>query len=66
VLGNNNTVYVWRKKDERLRPECFGLRGDRETTCRTSVMFWGCISFHGAGALKSVDGNMNSESILKF
>ena len=24
-IGNNRKVYVWRKVDERLRPECNGL-----------------------------------------
>lgn len=41
MLGNNNKIYVRRKPDERLRPECLGEFGDRERTCRASVMFWG-------------------------
>ena len=64
VLGNNNKVYVWRTTDERLRPECLGLRGDRETTCKASIMFWGCVSSYGVGTLKAVDGNMNSEKYI--
>lgn len=58
MLGNNNKIYVWRKADEKLRPECLGVRGDRETTCRASVMFWGCITFDGVGTLKAIEGNM--------
>jgi hypothetical protein len=65
VLGNNNEVYVWRKKNERLGQECLGLRGDREKICRTSVMFWDCISFHGAETLKPAHGNMNSEKYIE-
>lgn len=49
MFGNNNKIYDWRKADERLRPECLGVRSDRETTCRASVMFWGCITFYGVG-----------------
>lgn len=33
MLGNNNKIYVWRKADERLQPECLVVRGDRGTTC---------------------------------
>lgn len=64
MLGNNNKIYVWRKADERLRPECLGVRGDRETTCRASVMFWGCITFYGVGTLKAIEGNMNSDKYI--
>ena len=32
-LGHNNKIYVWRKSDERLRPECLCVRSDRETQC---------------------------------
>lgn len=57
MLGNNK-IYDWRKADDRLRPECFGVRGDRETTCRASAMFWRCITFYGVGTLKANKGNM--------
>lgn len=32
ILGNNNKIYVRRKPDERLLPECLGEFGDRELT----------------------------------
>ena len=41
ILGQNRKIYVWRKADERRRPECVGRRDDWETTCHASVMFWG-------------------------
>jgi len=41
IIGQNRKMYVWRKADERLRPECVGRRDDLETTCRASVMLWG-------------------------
>ena len=40
-LGQNRQIYVWRKADGRLIPECVGHREDWETRCRASVMFWG-------------------------
>jgi hypothetical protein len=43
MLGRNGKVYVWRKPDERFRPDCLGQLDDFETTCRASVMFWGVI-----------------------
>jgi hypothetical protein len=46
MLGRNGKVYVWRKPDERFRPDYFGQLpelDDFETTCRASVMFWGCV-----------------------
>ena len=60
ILGQNRKIYVWRKADERLRPECVGRRDDWETTCRASVMLWGCISYYGVGTLTPVEGNMNT------
>jgi hypothetical protein len=61
ILGQNRKIYVWRKADERLCPECVGRRDDWETTCRASVMFRGCISYYGVGTLTPVEGNMNTE-----
>lgn len=66
MLGNNNKIYVWRKPDERLRPECLGEFGDRERTCKASVMFWGCMSYHGVGTLSPVDGNMNTDKYISI
>ena len=64
-LGHNNKIYVWRKSDERLRPECSCVRSDREMQCQASVMFWGCISYYGIGTLKVVNGNMNSDKYIE-
>ena len=63
-IGNNRKVYVWRKVDERLRPECNGLYQYRNYKMKFSVMFWGCISYYVVGTLTSVVGNLNSENIL--
>ena len=56
-IGNNRKVYVWRKVDERLRPECNGLYQGRNYKAKFSVMFWGCISYYGVGTLTPVVGN---------
>jgi hypothetical protein len=57
---NNRKVYVWRKVDDRLRPECNGLYQGRNYKTKFSVMFWGCISYYGVGTLTPVVGNLNS------
>lgn len=43
VLGTDHKVYVWRKADEKWRPECLGLRSVLNGGVRLSVSFWGCI-----------------------
>ena len=37
---------------------------DFETTCRASVMFWGCITYYGVGTLVAIDGNMNADKYI--
>ena len=65
-IGNNRKVYVWRKVDDRLRPECNGLYQGRNYKTKFSVMFWGCISYYGVGTLTPVDGNLNSEKYINI
>ena len=64
MLGRNGKVYVWRKPDERFRPYCLGQLDDFETTCRTSVMFWGCTTYYGVGNLVAIDGSMNTDKYI--
>ena len=61
VIGKDNKVYVWRKDDEIYSPQCVGAHADPNPRCRLSVMFWGCITFHGVGCLVPVDGTINSQ-----
>ena len=61
-VRNNREVYVWRKVDERLRPECNGLYQGRNYKTKFSVMFWGCISYYGV----VVVGNLNSEKYINI
>jgi hypothetical protein len=64
MLGRNGKVYVWRKLDERFRPDCLGQLDDFETTCCASVMFWGCITYYEVGTLVAIDGNMNTDKYI--
>jgi hypothetical protein len=61
VLGQTHKIYVWRRPDERMRPDCLGLNDDCETNSRASVMFCGWISYYSERTLVSVEGNMNTE-----
>lgn len=64
VLGTDHKVYVWRKADEKWRPECFGLRSVRNGGVCLSVSFWGCICYSGIGVLTPVDGNLNTDKYI--
>jgi hypothetical protein len=59
VLGTDHKVYVWRKADEKWRPECLGLRSARNGGVRIFVSFWGCICYSGVGLLTPVDGKVH-------
>ena len=64
VLGKDSRVYVWRKPEEKWRPECLGLRSARNGGVRVSAMFWGCVCYNGVGTLTAVEGNMNKDKYL--
>ena len=51
VLGRDKKVYVWRKPEERYRPECVGMLGNSSPHAGVSAMFWGCISINGVCSL---------------
>jgi transposase len=65
-IGNNQKWYVWRKSNERLRPECNWLYRGKNYRAKFSVMFWGCITYYGVGTLTAVDGNMNSDKYINI
>jgi hypothetical protein len=54
-IGNNRKVYVWRKVNERLRPECNGLYQGRnyKTGISFSVFHWFVLRDTWHGALSS-------------
>lgn len=58
MIGHDQRVYVWRKRDEGWRPDLVTPR--RVQPCY-QVMIWGCITWHGVGTLTAVDGNINAD-----
>ena len=61
-LYSNSPVRVWRKPDEKFRPECTVPRVQKGGG---SVMVWGCMSSKGLGELAFVEGNMNTDKYLE-
>lgn len=57
IIGNNNRVYIWRKRGEGYRPDLVPSKANR----KFQVMIWGCICWNGVGTLAKVTGNINSE-----
>ena len=53
-------VYVWRQDNEKWLSMCLGEHRDPNPHVRTSVMFWGFITYDGLETLVPVDGNINS------
>lgn len=60
-LQSDGRVYVWRQKGQRYDPACVVQR----SSCRKSVMFWGCISYDGAGLLIPCSDKMNSKEYVR-
>ena len=57
VIGNNNRIYIWRKRGEGYRPDLVPSKANR----KFQVMIWGCICWNGVGTLAKVTCNINSE-----
>ena len=57
IIGNNNRIYIWRKRGEGYRPDLVPLKASR----KFQVMIWGCICWNGVGTLAKVTGNISSE-----
>jgi hypothetical protein len=47
VVGNNNRIYIWRKKDEAESRDCVCSPAQK----KLSVIIWGCISHYGVGTI---------------
>lgn len=62
VIGNDNRIFIWRRKDEAYRPACICPRSHR----KLSVMIWGCITHHGVGTVCSVNGTINSLKYIEI
>lgn len=61
VIGQNNSVSVWRKSHEKWKHYCLN---QRKTTAKFSCMFWGCITKDGVGTLVPIYGNLNSTKYI--
>ena len=57
MIGHDERVYVWRKRDEGWRPD---LVQPRTSQTKYQVMIWGCICWNGVGTLTPVEGNINA------
>jgi len=66
VDGTNRKVNIWRKDEERLRPECLGVQPDSEHPSRASTMFWGCFCYHKVGTLTPVTGNIKTDKYISI
>jgi hypothetical protein len=55
VVGKNNQIYIWQKKDEAESRDCVCPPPQRTL----SVMIWGCISHYDVGTITTVNGMIN-------
>ena len=63
-LKPDGQLKVWRKANERWRPECLGYVAGRVNT-NLKIMVWGCICYSGVGMLSFIDGNMNTQKYIQ-
>lgn len=57
MIGHDERVRIWRKKDEGWRPD---LVEKRNLQAKYEVMIWGCICWEGVGTMTPVEGNINA------
>jgi hypothetical protein len=57
---------MWRKREEKWRPGCLGLRSVCNGGVRISVSFWGCICYSGVGTLTPIDEYLNTEKYISL
>ena len=62
VVGNNNRIYIWRKKYEAESRDCVCPPAQR----RLSVMIWGCVSPYGVGTIMTVNGTINRHKYIEI
>ena len=61
VLGENQRIFIWRRKDEAESPDCMCPSAQR----KVSVMIWGWITYHGVGTITTVDGTINRHKYIE-
>lgn len=59
-ISSDGPVWVWRKANERYRPQCTIGR----SSVRQSIMYWGCISHDGTVTLARCSNNMNASEYI--
>lgn len=57
MIGHDERVRIWRKKDEGWRPD---LVEKRNSQAMYEVMIWGCICWEGVGTMTPEEGNINA------
>ena len=62
VVGNDQKLYVWQKSDEKYAPHLIC----HESKKRIAVMFWGCVTSKGVGALVPVSGTVDSQKYIEI
>ena len=62
VIGNDRKIHIWRSSDENHAPYLI-CSEDRN---RIAVMFWGCVSSRGVGALIPVSGTIDSVKYVEI
>jgi hypothetical protein len=62
VVGNNNRIDIWRKKDETESRDCACPSAQRKLL----VMIWGCISQYGVGTITTVNGTINRHKYIEI
>lgn len=60
VIGSDNRVLIWRKRDEGYRPDLLTPKSSNNKKV-IKVMIWGCVTWHGVGTLAKVSGNINAQ-----
>lgn len=62
VIGSNNRVYIWRRKDEAESRDCVCPPAQR----KFSVMIWVCITYFGVGTITTVKGMINRHKYIEI
>ena len=57
MIGHNERVRIWRKRDEGWRPDLVQKKTEQN---KFEVMIWGCICWEGVGTMAPVEWNINS------
>ena len=63
-VGQNHRIFVWKKDGEGShRPDIYGIPHP-STTTRYTVNIWSCITWHGQGPIKVIDGKVDAKKYM--